>query len=88
MSHACPSCGKQAMSELRKSWLGPAMTAKCDACGAGITVPARSIVAVLPSLGAVIAGSFIPGWAATAALWAVAVALMFFIHSRMPLVRR
>ncbi len=48
--HDCPTCRQPGVTRLRKAFLGPALPAKCRACGALVGVPPWSIVVMLPWL--------------------------------------
>ncbi len=46
----CPYCGHFAMSGLKKSFLGPARSVTCEACGQRVSVPWVSMALMLPFL--------------------------------------
>lgn len=48
MSNQCPKCNQEAMGWLKKVTLGPGRTVACQNCGARVTVPVWTMVAVVP----------------------------------------
>ncbi len=52
--YLCPHCAEPGLSALRRSYLGPAVPARCTACGNKIGIPyGRSVVATIPFLVAI-----------------------------------
>jgi hypothetical protein len=45
---ACPHCQKEAMSPLRKQFLGPFATAICPHCGGKLGIPGSAVWTLLP----------------------------------------
>jgi MFS family permease len=61
----CPYCHKQAMSLLRKSFLGPALSAQCRTCGKRVSVSrAATLGAAMPLLLSSVVAPFLApqGW--------------------------
>jgi hypothetical protein len=48
--HQCPHCGEMGISALRKCFLGPSVSVKCESCGKPVSVPYWSIVIIIPML--------------------------------------
>ena len=87
----CPHCNKPAMSQLRKSFLGPLLSAQCKACGKRISVPTAAVLAVTPFLFSIIlAGLLAPrDWQFSALSLSLGIAAMAAIHAFLvPLVPR
>ena len=55
----CPHCKKPAMSQLRKAFLGPALSANCKSCGKSVSVSWYAIFAVFPMLIGIAVGAWI-----------------------------
>ena len=81
----CPHCGRPAISAWRRMWLGPAVPAKCQACGKKVWVSYRSMVAIIPFVAAIVAAAFIGPWELKLALWFGGYIVMTYIHLRFPL---
>jgi hypothetical protein len=45
----CPHCGQKAMSSLRKIFLGPAVSVRCQHCRKNVSVPWSSALLILPT---------------------------------------
>lgn len=87
----CPYCNEQAMSLLRKSFLGPALTIQCKACSERVSVPPAAMLAVVPFLFSIILAAllFPKGWQFGALSLLAGFAAMAAIHALLvPLVRR
>jgi uncharacterized membrane protein len=86
----CPHCNQKGITYLRRSLLGPAVSAKCSACGEKIGVPwGKSALAILPAILAVFLGNqFLkaPEYYFVVALGAVVMALLFFFY--VPLIKK
>jgi len=79
------------MSQLRKSFLGPALSAHCKACGKRVSVPQAAVLAVTPFLfSIVLAGLLAPhGWQFSALSLLAGFLAMSAIHALLvPLVPR
>lgn len=50
----CPCCNEQAISQLRKACVGPALSVACKACGKHVSVPPAAMLAVTPFLFSII----------------------------------
>ena len=51
----CPHCGKQAMTFMRKSGLGPGRVIGCASCGKPVTTHSVAVLAAIPAfLGGVV----------------------------------
>jgi endogenous inhibitor of DNA gyrase (YacG/DUF329 family) len=56
--HVCPHCGKPGISILKKAFLGPSTTRRCDLCGNTVSVrPTNFLIVWIPWL-LVVLGSF------------------------------
>jgi hypothetical protein len=87
----CPYCHKQAMSQLRKSFLGPALSAQCKSCCKRVSVPPAAMLAVTPFLFSIILARFLAphGWQFSALSLFVGILAMAAIHAFLvPLVPR
>ena len=88
--YACPHCNKPGISLLRRATLGPALPAKCAACGAKVGVPwGRSFLALVPLL----AGLLVSTLPTNRTLGAVALVVgalvsLFLSHKFVPLIRK
>lgn len=87
----CLYCHQQAMSQLKKSCLGPALSAQCEACGKRLSVPPAAMLAVIPFLLSIIlAGLVSPhSWQFSVMSLLAGISAMVAIHgSLVPLVPR
>jgi hypothetical protein len=88
---ACPWCGDRALTRLRKSFLGPAMTVRCASCTKPVSISGRSMFAVLPFLASLVASMLAAQsqiWAAAPLLIVGGFAVTIVLHDRVRLVRR
>lgn len=79
------------MSQLRKSFLGPALSAHCKACGKLLSVPPAAMLAVTPFLFSIFLADFLApsGWPFSALSLALGFFSMAAIHAFLfPLVPR
>ena len=85
----CPHCHKPAMSQVRKSFLGPALSTSCSHCGKRVSVSWFAMLAVIPAVASIPAARhFGYSWQA-ALIILVGVGAMFAIHAFLvPLVPR
>ena len=80
-ANTCPHCGHNPAVPLwRKSCLGPAVTTKCRACGAKVSVSWLSMLIVFPLVFAVVFAPYPPGLWPRAGLWVAALVLMTYLH--------
>jgi endogenous inhibitor of DNA gyrase (YacG/DUF329 family) len=86
----CPHCGKQAISMVRKAWLGPAMTATCQVCGKKVGVSyGAAMAAFIPFAAVIVLSSPVEPFSLKAAIWAVGIILTSVTHVRwVPLQKR
>lgn len=56
---SCPHCKKPAISQLRKAFLGPAMSVACKSCKKPVSVSWCSFFAVIPMLIGITVGTWI-----------------------------
>lgn len=88
----CPHCGKPAMTQAQKAWLGPARSVACAACGRQVSVSWLAMLGMLTFvLLAVPAAALLlqVGWYYSVAVLLIGMAAMFVIHARLiPLSRR
>ena len=81
MSHLhCPHCGEEAISVLRKLFLGPALPARCRRCGHKVGVPYSSLLAMVPFLGGIFLAGSVGSVPVQAALAIGGFLAMSFIH--------
>jgi hypothetical protein len=75
---------------LRRACLGPAIPATCTACGGKIGVPmGRSMLAIAPFIGSIIAARFAPTLALALFAWIVGATMMITLHFLLvPLIKR
>ena len=78
----CPHCGKPGIPILRKMTLGPAATARCEACGMKVGVPYTSVLSIVPFVAALFAATLVDAFAIKAALWIGGFVAMTFVHVR------
>jgi len=85
----CPHCHQPAMSYVRKSFLGPALSASCAHCGKRVSVAWLAVGAVVPFIVSIrLALYFGYSWQA-ALVVLVGVCVMFAVHAFLvPLVPR
>ena len=76
----CPHCGQQAISELRKLLIGPAVPARCRACGKKVGVPYSAMLAVIPFAAAILAAQVVDSRELIIALWVLGFVAMAVIH--------
>ena len=88
--YACPHCNKPGISLLRRATLGPALPAKCAACGAKVGVPwGRSFLALVPLLTALLVSAVLTDRTLGAvALATGAFVTLFLSHKFVPLIRK
>ncbi len=60
--YACPHCGKPGISFWRKMFLGPAIPAKCRACGKLVGVPWSSMILLIPVFALAILAGYAPSF--------------------------
>jgi hypothetical protein len=85
----CPHCNQRAMSALRKSFLGPAMTVRCKSCGEAIAVSWWALPAVMPMVGGAASMSQASFSATSIALFAAIFLVCLAVYiALVPLVRR
>ena len=85
----CPHCKQQAMSQLRKSFLGPVFSTSCQSCGKRVSVSWAALLAPVPFLLSMALAFWL--WPSPSALVlpVVGIAAMFVIHAKLvPLVPR
>ena len=83
----CPHCHKPAIPVWRKLCLGPAIPAKCRACGAAVGVPSSAMWVMIPFLVAITIAAFINSVPIAIALWIGGAAVMAWLQYRyVPLV--
>jgi hypothetical protein len=88
---ACPYCHQPAMSQWRKSFLGPALSTPCRACGRRVSVSWLAMLGMLPPIAGVIAAVLLLRYSGLASLAALVagIAGTFWMHAfRVPLVKR
>jgi hypothetical protein len=87
----CPYCHRRAMSQLRKSFLGPALSASCISCGKTVSVPLAAMLAVTPFLFSMVLAELLApdGWQFAALSLLIGISSMAAIHAFLvPLVPR
>lgn len=85
----CPHCNQQAMTQFRKSYLGPAVSTSCKSCGKKISVSWFAVLAAVPfPLGMALAAWTAPSLLAIP-IFLAGLAAMFVLHAKcVPLVKR
>ena len=87
--HACPHCGGPGIATARKRWLGPAIRARCRACGRTIGVPWSAPLAGRPGLAVLLPCAAVASPPARALRFVAGVLVTAYVHVRyVPLVRR
>ena len=87
----CPCCQRQALSQPRKAFLGPALSVQCKACGRRLSVPPAATLAVTPFLFSIILAGVVArhGWPFSALSLVAGFLAMAAIHAFLvPLVPR
>lgn len=87
----CPYCQQQALSQLRKACLGPALSVQCKACGKRISVPPTAMLAATPFIFGIFLADFLAsyGWHFSALSLLAGFLAMAAIHAVLvPLVPR
>lgn len=59
MKLECPTCNQQAMSAMRKMFMGPARSARCESCHERVGVSFMAVLVGVPFIAAILAGLFI-----------------------------
>jgi hypothetical protein len=80
--YECPRCHQLGIPGWRRWSLGPAVPARCRACGGLVTVPWRSMVSVVPFLGGILLAVATDSFVGSTAFVLAGAALMFFLYAR------
>lgn len=88
--YACPHCNKPGISLLSRATLGPALPAKCAACGAKVGVPwGSSFLALLPLMTGLLVSAFLTDRTLGAIALAVGACVTVLLsHKFVPLIRK
>ena len=76
----CPKCHQKTIPLWRKMCLGPASRVTCSSCGAHVSVPISSMIAVVPFLIAMVAAQAVGSIEVSAVVLVVGVVAMCWIH--------
>ena len=78
----CPKCHQNTIPLWRKMCLGPATRTTCSNCGAHVSVPVSSMIAMMPFLIAIVAAQAVGSIELSAVVLLIGVLAMCWIHYR------